>query len=60
MYLCRDILGTSYPQLGQLFGGKDHSTVIYSIKKIEEYLLMHNNVHKEITEIKNMCLQKDH
>ena len=58
MYLCRDILGTSYPQLGQLFGGKDHSTVIYSIKKIEKYFLMHNHVHKEITEIKNMCLQK--
>lgn len=33
MSLCRALLGMSYPALGRLFGGKDHSTVLYSIKK---------------------------
>ena len=55
MYLCREILGTSYPVLGQIFGGKDHSTAIYSIKKIEKYILAHKNAHTEITTLKNMC-----
>ena len=34
MYLCRQRLGTSYPELGDRFGGKDHSTVINAVKKI--------------------------
>ncbi len=34
MYLCRQRLGTSYPELGNLFGGKDHTTVISAVRKI--------------------------
>ncbi len=34
MALCRSLLGMSYPALGKAFGGKDHSTVLYSIRKI--------------------------
>ena len=33
MLLCREELGLSYPALGKLFGGKDHSTVLYGVKK---------------------------
>jgi len=36
MALCRSLLGMSYPALGKFFGGKDHSTVLYSIKKIKK------------------------
>lgn len=36
MYLCRLRLGLSYPELGRLFGGRDHSTVIHGIKKIQQ------------------------
>jgi chromosomal replication initiator protein len=35
MYTIRKLTNLSYPEIGQLFGGKDHSTVIHSIKKIE-------------------------
>jgi chromosomal replication initiator protein len=34
MYLCRQRLGTSYPELGERFGGKDHTTVISAVRKI--------------------------
>ncbi len=34
MYLCRQRLGTSYPELGGRFGGKDHTTVISAVRKI--------------------------
>lgn len=34
MYLCRQRLGTSFPLLGELFGGKDHTTVLSAVKKI--------------------------
>ncbi len=35
MYLSRHLTGTSYPEIGSLFGGKDHSTVISAFRKIK-------------------------
>ena len=35
MTLCREMLGHSYAQIGLLFGGKNHSSVLHSIKKIK-------------------------
>ena len=35
MYLSKKISKGSYPEIGQKFGGKDHSTVIHAVKKIE-------------------------
>jgi chromosomal replication initiator protein len=35
MYLCRDILKASYPNIARAFGGKDHSTVIHACNKIK-------------------------
>jgi chromosomal replication initiator protein len=34
MYICRQRLGTSYPELGERFGGKDHTTVMSAVRKI--------------------------
>ena len=36
MYLCKALTQASLPEIGRCFGGKHHSTVIHSIKKIEE------------------------
>lgn len=36
MYLCRTLAGSSFPETGSFFGGKDHSTVIHACKVIEE------------------------
>ncbi len=36
MYLCKALTGASLPEIGKCFGGKHHSTVIYSIQKVEE------------------------
>jgi chromosomal replication initiator protein len=36
MYLCRTLAGSSLPDIGLFFGGKDHSTVIHACKVIEE------------------------
>ena len=34
MYLCREHTKSSLPEIGKHFGGKDHTTVIFSHKKI--------------------------
>jgi len=35
MYLCRKLTPMSFPEIGSRFGGKDHSTVISAVRKIE-------------------------
>jgi chromosomal replication initiator protein len=35
MYLCRDLTNQSYPEIGNKFGGKDHTTVMAAFKKIK-------------------------
>jgi chromosomal replication initiator protein len=36
MYLCKSLTSASLPEIGRSFGGKHHSTVIHSIRKIED------------------------
>ena len=36
MYLCKNLTSASLPHIGKSFGGKHHSTVIHSIRKVEE------------------------
>ncbi len=36
MYLCKSLTNASLPEIGKSFGGKHHSTVIHSIRKVEE------------------------
>lgn len=59
MYLCRQLLGCSYPQLGRIFGGKDHSTVIYAVKKVEELQASNKEMKSMLSELKKSCLSLD-
>jgi len=57
MLLCREELGLSYPALGRLFGGKDHSTVLYAVNKIKR-IQGDDKVMKElVTELRESCRQ---
>ena len=38
MYICRKLTSASFPEIGVKFGGKDHSTIIHAIKKIEKLM----------------------
>lgn len=38
IYICRELTKSSYPEIGDKFGGKDHSTIIHSVKKIEKQM----------------------
>ena len=47
MYLCRTMTSESFPKIGTEFGGKDHSTVMHSVEKIENEI----KVNKDLTNI---------
>jgi chromosomal replication initiator protein len=36
MYLCKQLTNASLPEIGRSFGGKHHSTVIHSVRKVED------------------------
>ena len=58
MFLCRDILGCSYPVLGRLFGGKDHSTAMHAVKKIKQLQKDEEETHLLVTELRRKCLSQ--
>ncbi len=55
MYLCRELLGESYPTLGTIFGGKDHSTVMYAVRKIEKLKVTNKDMNIQLTELTKRC-----
>lgn len=38
MYLSRSLTSASFPEIGEKFGGKDHSTVIHAVRKVEQLI----------------------
>ena len=52
MYLCRDICGISLQNIANLLGKKDHTTIIYGIKKVEEELQISEELRNKVDIIK--------
>ena len=53
MYICRNILNESLMRIGNEFGGKDHTTVMHSVSKIEQELKDDPKLEIEINETVN-------
>jgi chromosomal replication initiator protein len=48
MYLIRDMLNVPLVEIGYLFGGRDHSTVIHSIQKVEQELAKDDRLRSRV------------
>jgi chromosomal replication initiator protein len=57
IWLCRDMTKASYPDIGIKFGGKDHSTIIHSFKKVDKSLLDDKNKLILLEEIRRLVLK---
>lgn len=53
MYLSRQLTSMSFPEIGDRFGGKDHSTIIHAIKKIEALQDNDFQIRSTISALKN-------
>ncbi|WP_376784195.1 chromosomal replication initiator protein DnaA [Demequina capsici] len=51
MYLCRELTDLSLPKIGEHFGGKDHTTVMYSVKKVEDQIAQRRQMYNQVNEI---------
>lgn len=52
MYLCRAMTSESFPKIGTEFGGKDHSTVMHSVEKIENEIKVNKDLANIIEKLK--------
>lgn len=51
MYLCRQLTDLSLPKIGESFGGKDHTTVMYAVKKVEDQIAQRRQMYNQVNEI---------
>jgi chromosomal replication initiator protein len=56
MYLCRKLTDLSFKDIGRAFGNKDHSTVIYAVKRIEKEKNKKQGVLNDINKLQNFLL----
>ncbi|MBQ6323316.1 MAG: chromosomal replication initiator protein DnaA [Bacilli bacterium] len=52
MYLCRTLTSESFPRIGTEFGGKDHTTVMHSVEKIEKEIKNNKDLANIIEKLK--------
>jgi chromosomal replication initiator protein len=54
MYLTRELLATQLVEIGNAFGGRDHSTVIHSIEKVQDTVTTDPKLRSRIGRLRGM------
>jgi chromosomal replication initiator protein len=58
MYLAREELQITLPQIGESLGGRDHTTVMYSVEKITQAIDSDDNVRREVLAIREQLYNR--
>jgi len=48
MWLCREVTSHSFPEIGDAFGGRDHTTVIHAVKTIDSLRIKENELNHDL------------
>jgi chromosomal replication initiator protein len=54
MYLAKSLTSRSLPEIGRRFGGRDHTTVLHSVRKVEQMMKDDADLTQEIELLKRM------
>ena len=58
MYMLRELTEMSLPKIGQVLGGRDHTTVIHADRKIRELMAERRTIYNQVTELTNEIKRK--
>jgi chromosomal replication initiator protein len=56
MYLCKELTNHSLPEIGRAFGGKHHSTVIHSVRKVKHECEKNEDIHRVVSTLRETLL----
>ena len=51
MYVFRELTDLSYPSIARLFGGRDHTTVIHAVDKIQRLMKERKQIYEQVTDL---------
>jgi chromosomal replication initiator protein len=54
MYLAKQLTPRSLPEIGRKFGGRDHTTVMYAIRKIEDLRTTESQLSEDIEMLRRL------
>lgn len=54
MYLAKQLTSRSLPDIGRKFGGRDHTTVMHAVKRVEELVLTDGTLEEDILHLRRM------
>ncbi len=57
IYLCRELTDLSLPKIGAKFGGRDHSTVLNSVRRVTDKIGEDRSMYTQVTELTNKIKQ---
>jgi chromosomal replication initiator protein len=57
MYLCREMTGLSLSSIGEIFGGRDHTTVIHAYQKISNEMAQKREIYNNVTDLSTQLKQ---
>ena len=57
MYLCKMLTSKSLPEIGRGFGGRDHTTVIHAVRKIEELMATDGQLSEDVENLRRLLEQ---
>ena len=52
MYLTKTMTGLSFPEIGRKFGGKDHTTILHAVRRVEELIAEDNDIADQVGQLK--------
>ena len=53
MYLCRILTDYSFPEIGEFFNGRDHTTIMHGYKKINDSASVNSDLRVTLEDLKN-------
>ena len=51
MYVFRELTDLSYPAIAREFGGRDHTTVIHNVEKIQSLMKERRQIYDQVSEL---------
>jgi chromosomal replication initiator protein len=57
MYLSRNMTKASFPEIGEKFGGKDHTTVMHAVKKVQKEITANYELKSNIESLERQLEQ---